>query len=213
MNPVFVTYYTPPYSVHAGPWEQSLRDQGHLTWHIQKIGDRGSWRLNCGYKHIFIKQMLETFKRPVVWLDVDARVLARPTLFADLIEKGYDFAAYFIPRKLMQPGDVPLGNHTSNDGIAAGTMLFNDTPASHALLAHWHARDIGQHYAEQFVLGEAWHLHNEDIELKTSRLPQSYCHIVNHKWRQGEEGPTVIEHLQASRQLKRKAGRRAHSQR
>ena len=211
MRATIVSFYTPQYYVHLADFMSSVH-AFRLQMEVEKLPTRGSWRLNCGFKPRFMLKMIERFG-PCVWLDIDARVKEYPALFDELVETSIDFATYFIPNKYMRPSDVPLGEASRNPGLASGTMFFNDTEAAKELLHRWIGHDRGQHSAEQFVLGEAWHLYEKEIGLHTRGLPQAYCKVFDQAYREGEHGPDVIEHLQASRKLRGLVNRQSRTKR
>ena len=50
-----------------------------------------NWIQACRYKIVFIQQCLTKFKRPVLWVDVDGRMLAKPEV---LRESSADFGFF-----------------------------------------------------------------------------------------------------------------------
>lgn len=201
--PLVISFFTEGYE----PWAEQLVedcDQFEMECVVRKMKSRGSWRANVGMKPQFIVNMLALYERPVVWLDADARIRQRPVRFEELAHTDpvIDFAAYFIPRQVMPARDRPFGKE---DGISSGTMFFNVTSGSAGLLGQWIAREDGQHKYGQIVLGETWH--TMDPKPVTFRLPQRYLKVYDRKWKRGEKGPVVIEHMQASRKMRKKVRR------
>lgn len=197
---ILVSYHTPEYAGEVEAFETAVADHGHVAC-VEERPDQGSWRLNCGMKPRFLLEMLRFHKCPVLWVDIDARVAGELPILDELHD--YDFGAWFIPWDQMHPHDRPGGCSTRNDGIASGTMWFNNTPAAIEFLELWIDHESGQGHYGQIVLGETWHWHR-DNRLQTKRLPQKYCKVFDRPWKRGESGPIQIEHFQASRRLKHK---------
>ena len=195
-----VSYFTEEYSEEAPAFEKCCEDVGQQYLAVPFVSKK-SWRLNCGMKAKFIRKCVDQFEQPVLWVDIDGRF----RLPWDLeLEETVDFAAWFIPSCVMQGNTRPHGPGGSCDGIAAGTLWFNNTDASKAFLDAWvKAEDDGHRYKwEQKVLGELW-ADTPDDDLRTGRLHQRYCRVTDAKWFD-HQGPVVIEHMQASRRLKGK---------
>ena len=136
----------------------------------------------------------------MLWVDIDGRVRGKLEL-APALEEKVDFACWFIPAAKLRSVDRP-GGKAGIDGTASGTMFFNNTDLARDLLTRWIHNDHGQYGYEQIVLGETWHFGRPE-GIRWMRLPQSWCKVFDVKWFDGEKGPVEIEHLQASRRLKR----------
>ena len=199
-----ISFYTPNYEGEVDGWIDAIgkSECGYGHW-CQRIESRGTWRANCGLKPHFILGCLEQLDEAVLWVDIDGRVRGHLELVPTLIER-YDFACWFIPARALRACDRPAGKNDL-DGTASGTMFFNNTPAALELLNRWIHRDHGQYDFEQVVLGETWHF-DRPGQLRTSRLPQGYCKVFDAKFLAGEEHDVQVEHMQASRRL-RKIGR------
>ena len=194
---IAVTFYTPAYADLVEGWQQSVEQVGELSGVAVNVTDKGSWRENVGRKPGFVLRMFEAHRQPILWVDVDARFRSA----WDLDLSGYDFAAYFIDAGRMPDRDKPHGKY---DGIASGTMYFGFTKAAQEFLSRWIAAEHGQHRYGQIVLGEVWHT-ARPLNLRTFQLPQRYLKVFDRPWYDGEGGgPAIIEHLQASRQKRRK---------
>lgn len=199
-----VSFWTPEYIGEVKGFQESAAKQGYslITEDRESLG---SWRLNCGIKPRFILKMLDLAQAPVLWVDIDAR-FRLPWSWPWLPGRACDFACWFIPRKVMRPIDIPGGPKKKRDGLASGTMFFNNTSLAKDLLQVWIDHDHGQYEYEQIVLGEAWY-DRRHPELITQRLPQSYCKVHDAPWFDGEPEPILIEHMQASRRLRALADR------
>lgn len=196
---IVVTFYTPLYADHVTDWLDAAFRVGNLFAYATPVDDLGSWRENVGRKPSFLIQQLHKFERPILFIDVDGR-FREPW---DLTLDDYDFAAYQINENRMPAADMPFGMH---HGIASGTMWFAPTPATFEFLKRWKHAEKGQHRYGQIVLGEIWHRKRPE-GLRTFWLPQRYCKVFDARWHEADQGPTVIEHLQASRNKRRKADR------
>jgi hypothetical protein len=196
-----VTFYTPEYAGEVQPWVDSIMGSG-LPYFIDIKDSLGSWRKNVGMKPQFLLDCLEQFKEPILWIDMDGRVVG-PMHDLGLAPGMYDFGAWFIPWDQMNPADRPGGAKTKNDGISSGTMFWNYTPAAIAFLNRWIYAENGQYKYGQIVLGDVWH-GMRPPELRTWRMPQAWFKVFDRPWKRGESGPAIIEHFQASRRLRNK---------
>jgi len=193
-----VSYFTEEYSEEAPAFEKCCEDVGQQYLAVP-LKSKKSWRLNCGMKAQFIRASLNQFQQPVLWVDIDGRF----RLPWDLeLDETTDFAAWFIPTAVMSSATRPHGASSQQDGIAAGTMYFNNTDVTKAFLDAWVERENDGHKYpwEQKLLAELWH--DKPVpDLRTTRLHQRYCRVTDAKWFE-PQGPVVIEHMQASRRLK-----------
>lgn len=192
-----ISFYTPTYEGEAKAFEESWQQFGYRP-NVMDLQSAGSWRLNCGLKPAFVRDCLREFKEPVLWIDIDGRMRAPWDLN---LEESHDVAFWFIPHRVMKRPDVPHGAASGNDGIASGTMWWNYTPASLDFLDAWCEAEKGQGLWEQQILGEVWY-DRPVADLRTFRLHQRYCRVFDVPWFEGE-GEIVVEHMQASRRLKR----------
>ena len=86
MKFIVVGYYTRNtfYEDHAQIFVKSMQ-LFNVPYYVEAIDNLGSWVLNCTYKPIFIKRMMEKFPDcSIVYVDVDAECLSYPELFHDL---------------------------------------------------------------------------------------------------------------------------------
>lgn len=197
-----VTFYTPEYADEVAPWAAAIEHFGLEPW-AKPIPNQGSWRLNCGYKALFMLECLQELREPCLWLDVDGRFEAQWDLDGTL-NKHFDFAIWFIPNKAMRKQDIPGGPGSGHCGLASGTMWLNYTPMAEHFLKLWLLAEQGQGKFEQKVLGEVWYQDRPE-KLRTHKFHQKYCKVDNAKWFEDEPDQVVIGHYQASRRLCRVA--------
>lgn len=190
--PLIVSYATE--GVYEEVWNRRLRpslEEHGLEYHFETVkATPQGWIGNCALKGPFVYRCLQEFQRPVLWLDADAVVVRPPKdLYGDV---DFDFAAYW-----KSPGE----DH--DRAILSGTIYFNLTDGGLGLCGHWaHLCETVRGVWDQRLLSRAWREYTPRPRHKA--LPQSYCKIFDRKWQPGELPLTVIEHHQASRQLKRK---------
>lgn len=195
-----VTFYTKEYVGEIDPWIASVKKTG-LPYFLGTKESQGSWRANVGMKPQFMLDCLEKFDEPLLWVDMDGRIVGDLHDLYHAPEK-YDFGAWFIPWDQMNPCDRPGGAKTKNDGISSGTMFWNNTEKAKEMLSMWCLKEHGQHKYGQIVLGEVFH-YWRPRQLRTWRMPQAWFKVFDKPWKRGENGPIIIEHFQASRRLRR----------
>jgi len=188
LTPIYISFYT-----RGNGYEAEAMELGRTLDHFGLPGDLvplppfSNWVEACGYKPVFIQRMREKHgKRPLVWLDADARVRQYPRLFLDM-PLGTDFAAHWKDKTDSEPGE-----------LLSGTLYFAPTKAADELLADWartcsaRPREWDQHVLQNLVEGREG--------LKVQNLPPNYTQIFDLMAGAGEP---VIEHMQASRRLRR----------
>jgi len=177
--PIFIGYYTPHYKGNAQKLESSLV-VNKLEYAIYKAACRGSWDANTKIKTEIIEHALKEYKKPVVYVDADAVIRSRPSLFESL---DCDFSCH---RK-------------GGAEVLSGTLYFNTTDKSFELLDIWRRMNHQQPKTwDQRNLKDAL---DEIKDLNEYALPPAYCQIFDSM---KHHGKAVIEHFQASRRLKRR---------
>ena len=182
MTPLYISLFTTAYSEHAQGLLASL-DAFDLPSDVRYEPSGGSWIANVNRKAGFIlEQMRRHPGRPLVWLDADARVRQYPELFEQL---SCDFAAHW----------------RYGVELLSGTLYFAPTTAARLLCEEWHRQcTLHPDRWDQITLD---HVVTAGIEgLRVEKLPASYTCIFDDP----KMGPPVVEHLQASRQLRKTAG-------
>jgi len=176
-KPIFVSFYTPTYKDEVYKLERSLKFY-KLEYLIFDVKCRGSWDANTKIKVEIIKFVLSSYKRPVVYVDVDAVVQSNPILFDDF--------------------KCDIAYHKKNNiEVLSGTLYFGHTDAAIQILEAWDK--------ENKVHPKVWDQRNlasvlNKVDHVAELLPAAYCQIFD-----SMRGPEpVIEHFQASRRLKRK---------
>lgn len=178
-----VSYFTRDtgYEIEVKRLKKSL-DRFNIVSYIRGIESLGSWDLNTRYKAKFIKEMLEFWDCPIVFLDADAEVLEYPILFDNL---DCDIAVY--RNKQVQ--------------LLSGTLYFGNTVNAKKLLDLWIAENkkVPLSKFEQYNLAIILNRDNEK-NFKLEILPLEYCYIFDYKIKCNIP---VIKHYQASRKLKK----------
>lgn len=171
--PVVVSFATPKYESYMGRLRRSLAALGCDSY-TEVREDRGSWERNCNQKPEFIFEQLAARRKPIIWLDADAELMAVPELFRDA---QFDFAV--CNRKDL--------------GFGSGTLYFS--PRALHLVALWRELALRKPKLwDQRLLESAWHSLVEcKLEPTTQWLPISYLTKIDNP-----EGAVVLHH-QASR--------------
>lgn len=176
--PIVVAHYTKEYAAELENLRESCEKFG-LEYEFTEIESTGSWRTNSNYCCIHIMDMLNKHNRPVLRVDADAIFRAYPEIF----EQGFDadFAAH------IRDGKELLG----------GTLYFNNTVKAREILAKWiDACEAKPRTSNQVLLHDI--VRNKRQGAKFIDLPAAYTKIFDTM-----PGDAVIEHMQASRRLKK----------
>jgi hypothetical protein len=205
VKPLIVSFHTgqEPYTSYA----RSLADSCaafELDCLIQELPDQGTWIENVALKGPFMRRCMRRFDQPLLWIDVDGRIVAEPKL---LYGMDADFAIYAVKREWNWK---PVGRERMSLPEAwprelgprwflTGTMLVNRTAAAKDLLERWAETSMARpRDYQQLLLQEVWCMLPA---LRTMWLPQGYCKISGFRWHDGEPMMTVIAHDLASSQL------------
>jgi hypothetical protein len=175
-EPIYVSYYTPAYKGYADNLGASLRQFG-LKYEIRAINGFGKWEKNCHYKPVFLKEMMEKYNQPVVWVDADAEIQSYPFLFDNTTA---DIAVHY------------KGGHE----LLSGTIFLNNTPKAKELVDIWvkAAKDKPLEL-DQVTLKYATNCWDGKIK----RLPARYTNIHD---LMNVPNP-IITHNQASRRYRK----------
>lgn len=183
MKPLYATYCTDDalYRGHAAALGASAAALGIDV--KARLIERSKWARATSYKARFVREMLDLFLDcPIVWLDADARVRQYPALFDAM------------------PGDADVAFHRK-DGreLLSGTLWFGQTGGARRLADEW-VRECEAHPGvwDQRCLDAAL---ARLPETRVFPLPAPYCLIFDSM---AHQGPPVIEHLQASREARKR---------
>jgi hypothetical protein len=179
-----VSFHTPDelYSNHAAEFIKTLQAL-NVRYDVEAVPSRDQWEENCAIKPEFILSKLEEHPESnIVWIDVDARVRQYPELFQHL--------------------DGDLGLHWK-DGkeLLSGTMFFRNNERVREFVQKWiEVQEAAPQMWDQKTLEAALKANQARLNLDVVDLPPQYVQIFDsmRKW-----GAPVIEHLQASRAVRR----------
>ncbi len=198
MMPRFVAYFTEdtPYAHEAELLRESFDALGLSYW-IVGIKSLGNWQANTQYKSRFIRDMLAAHPdQPLVYIDVDALVLQRPTLFESL---DCDVAA------------AKLGGWE----LLSGTVYFGGTPKCREIVDRWGA--LCEQYPQTFPGGllphfpggeVAWDQRMLDLAIRQTEgvrfveLPPAYTYIDGLSTDKYPGVQSVIRHTRGSMRLR-----------
>jgi len=184
MNYIIISMYTPDevYFEAQKKLVESL-NQFKLFYKIYEIEDKGNWHLNTNQKaETILKAMQEFPDLNIVWIDADALVKKKPTLFSRIKK---DIGYYRLPNR--------------NNELLSGTLFLKNSYDMQILVSSW----INQNNSS-----ELWEQKNLDSVLKNNpqisvfELPASYCKIFDNSFQKDAED--IIVHYQASRKLRNK---------
>ena len=191
---IVIAYYTDNYTEYINRLIKSCIKFG-LSYAAKPIEDQGGWVNNCLYKPTFIRDMLEHYKEPVLYVDADAEFVQCPLLSKDDIDcdiavHTLDWGKYRDKRK----GYFEL---------LSGTIYFNYTDKALEILNEWiekcqNERDcFDQWHLDKIIHEKRGYFGDQDLRIYD--LPAQYCYI---KEIMTEPNPVILQH-QASRETRR----------
>ena len=149
-----------------------------LKYDIEEIRDRGSWRKNLVYRPRFILKMLDKYQEPVLSIDVDATVCARPQLLLNNPSCDVAFFCYADQK--------PCG----------GTLYFANTEMARKILRAWIAKDkeMPDSRSDEFVLKELF-CRKGSVGIFATRLYLPVSYLATPSYRQScKDISCVITH-------------------
>lgn len=152
------------------------------------VENTGSWVRNAGLKPGVLVNQRKAIRGPLLYVDVDAVFHRDP--WPELLRIDSDIAVYY----------------EENGRLLSGTILINDTPAAMALMEAWELGckqepDVWDQLVLERILAED--AARASPRYSVTRLSVSFCWIFDRI----ENEPVnlvYIEHLQASREMKRR---------
>jgi hypothetical protein len=176
---VVIAFYTinTPYEDEVKKLEADLKELD-IPYDIHGYPSRSKWEFNCGIKPEFVRDMMKKHKKTVMYIDVDARIYARPLLASGF---KHDFSCYHKQEELL-----------------SGTLIFGYTDTARELVDAWviEQRDNPTVW-DQRTLSNVYKRFTSKLDFLT--LPAEYIKIFDTM--SFVERP-IIEHFQASRKYK-----------
>lgn len=175
------------YEFHAELLRRSVGRLG-ITLETESIKPR-DWLGAVAYKPEFLMRVRERTEGPVLYVDADAFVHADPT-------------------EALSGTAADIGVHVRQDGeVLSGTVLVGDSEAARELLAEWACRmraspGVWDQRVLQDILSEG------AGGARVQHLPVEYAFIFDIGRDENPGLSPVIEHLQASREIRLKAKNR-----
>jgi len=182
-----ISFYTDDgdYPMYAKLLSEDCERLG-LDYYISEKQSLKDYRKNCNIKPFFIKETLERFKRPVLWMDVDGSIISSPDLIFDETILEYDIAA-----------NCAVNNETK---IRVGSIWFNYTKAVMSFVDNW-CESVSNGGIDDGQFNSTWKKH-KDI-MKLYKLPQNYF-VVLQKLNSTPPDDSCIVHRLSNSLLKQK---------
>ena len=168
------------YEEYAKSLVDSMEHVGIESYRVYKTVDKGSWEKNCQHKAVVLREALDQFTTPIVWVDADAEFRSYPNLFREL---NCDFAYYYF-------------SHTREH--LSGTLYIANNKSMREFLDHWILENSKNEKWDQVNMSKILSSYNK---LDIFHLPIEYCKIFDNKHQECEN--PIIVHNQASRKAKR----------
>jgi len=111
-------------------------DALNLPYEVFPIESNGTWTLNAQKKPIIVREALNKYRRPIVWVDADSEVLRYPEAIDDLIDTNC-LMAYTISRckkPSSQPNKLQRGYRIK---MNTAFMYFGYSDESLRLIDKW----------------------------------------------------------------------------
>lgn len=162
-----------------------------LPYSIDPIPNFGTWEKNCCFKPKYILKKLIDLKRPILWLDADALIVQKPTLFETL---DADIALRIV-------NELP-NDHQSK--MISGTIFVNNTPGALQVLQEWDL-ETETLFKQDPHLWDQVSLRNVLLRstAKVCPLDSRYYQVYNKIEDEKTLKEAIIIHFQASRTLKK----------
>lgn len=135
-TPIFISFYTPQgnYPNLAKKLKASL-EKFELEHEIIQREQFKSWGDGVGFKPRFMLDRLLTYRRPIVWLDIDTEVWK----FPELLFGEHDFAIYNwqADKNHHLAGRIPYDPASKTATISGGVQKYGYTAPAIEILVRW----------------------------------------------------------------------------
>jgi len=183
---LIVSHYTPAYRDHARRLLRSAYKFSYVPYAVRPTTDLGSWAANCRVRAALLLGVFAVNPyptEPILWVDADAEFMDKPR-------------RHFEPPVAC---DIGVHFHHLDRKPSPGTLYLEQTDATWRFLVAWNEEIVRLGTEDKAAFPAA-------IErvpgLRVWRLPESLCFIRD--LAKDPDGPVVIEHHQASRQMRRR---------
>ncbi len=195
--PLVVSFYTENtyYQWEAHDLIASCEKWG-LEHHVVGLPSRGSWEMNCAFKPFFLHETLQTMKRPLFWVDVDAVFLRQPS---------------YLP---IFTADIAVRMNTELDPthdsyLLSGSLFVNYSQGAEKVIRLWAQeclrvlsdKERTEEFWDQIALRDTLLCKPEGVVL--GALPASYTKVEGRPFDEEHILDGVIQHSQASRRYKK----------
>jgi len=179
---IITSFYTPDwqYPEFARQLTHDCEKLG-LEYHIIEKQSNNDYAKNCNIKPFFIKEMLEKFKRPILWMDIDGSIISKPNLFFTDEILNYDIAAN--------------RGRSNPEKIHVGSIWFNYTSITMAFINDWCDKVLAGG-VDDGQFNSTWKNHKDTIRLY--ELPQNYFVILKSLNSMPPENSYIIHRISKS---------------
>lgn len=191
MEDLIITFYTPSYEKVVEPLIASIDKLG-LALYSERLPEQEEWELACALKPQFIQFCQRRFTgRRLLWVDADAVVHRDPwplLMSAELADFGWH---------------TRVGPGREEGEVLSGTLLINPTANARELVDRWLLwQQKSPMRWDQKVLADVIAEQLRRGRLNAQALGPELCMIFDTMRREHPGVSPVIEHFQASRQVK-----------
>jgi hypothetical protein len=133
----------------------------NLKHHIVEKPTNNDYVKNCNIKPFFIREVLDTYKCPIFWIDVDGSINKTPELLISEDIRNYDIA---VNRSVSNPSRIYVGS-----------MWFNYNEKTVNFINEW-CNALEKYGIDDGVFNGIWS--NFSKNLNILELPDSYFYIL-----------------------------------
>jgi len=186
LNFQIVSYYTKntPYENEYKLFKSTLINQKIDNYKIYAKDSLGSWENNTQIKASIILDAMKEFDKPILWIDIDARIRGGLNYFNEL---SCDVCCYY------------LKTNWNHHELLSGTIYFGNTKKAKTILEKWIKLNNKNSEWDQRNLQSVI----DNTKCNKTILPSDYIVVDKMGRFQRDINKIVIYHTQASRRNKR----------
>jgi len=192
---LYVSFCTPEYIKEAEGLVASMGEVGIDRYEILHVPSFGNWNLATRFKAELIYRYLSADDHDwICWVDADARFRKYPAWIDRFVVKNKEVDVVAAHRRKSE-------NPAFQAELLSGTILINSSWTCLDLVREWMWLCVQEpeHIKEQSLLDVA----ASKVGMPIMPLPPEYCFIHDLMRIDHPDADPVIEHMQASRRLKK----------